>query len=186
LTKTKIVFVDKVLQNIRILKNFYTEATILLCVFHVLKWLRGKIFGDKYYDRDAKDAIWALVYSLVYAKTEAEYNRIYLELIAKCKKHEKVDQKETPFSAYFDKNWHSLEFRALWAFYLRADLQTLGTTSSNILESYNGKIKHRLNTNMHLTAAIEELMVYTEERYLDYTRRDCYSLKVSVKSWALG
>ncbi len=65
-------------------------------------------------------------------------------------------------------------------------LQTLGTTSSNILESYNGKIKHRLNTNMHLTAAIEELMFYTEERYLDYTRRDCYSLKVSVKSWALG
>jgi hypothetical protein len=68
LTKTKIVFVDKDLQNIRILTNFYTEATILLCVFHVLKWLRGKIFGDKYNDRDAKDAIWALVYSLVYAK----------------------------------------------------------------------------------------------------------------------
>jgi len=37
ITKTKIVLVDKDLQNIRMISNFYTEATTLLCEFPVCK-----------------------------------------------------------------------------------------------------------------------------------------------------
>jgi len=106
-----------------------------------------------------------------------------------CKQHEPKNLNEKdpiPFSTYFDKNWHALEFRPLWAFHLRKELQTLGTTSSNALESFNGKIKHRLNTHIHLAKAIEELMLFTEEKFVDFTRRDCFTLKISTNSWKLG
>ena len=74
----------------------------------------------------------------------------------------------------------------MWAYYLRKGLRTLGTNTSNIVETFNGTVKERVNTDMHLTESVCELMIFTEEKYLQYTRRDVLSLRVSKQSWKLG
>ena len=84
------------------------------------------------------------------------------------------------------RNWYDLAFRDLWAFYMRKSVQTFGTTTSNCLERYNDFVKDRISTDNHLTEAIEELMLFTEENYEDFTRRDCDSLKVTTQSWKIG
>ena len=41
--KNKVIFVDKDLQNIDILRKLFPKAKILLCTFHVIKYLHSKI-----------------------------------------------------------------------------------------------------------------------------------------------
>ena len=84
------------------------------------------------------------------------------------------------------RNWYDLAFRDLWAFYMRKSVQSFGTTTSNCFERYNDFVKDRISTDNHLTEAIEELMLFTEENYEDFTRRDCDSLKVTTQSWKIG
>ena len=53
--KTQVVLVDKDLQNIRMITEYFTEARILLCVLR--KGLRNNIFGDRQYDKAKKEAV---------------------------------------------------------------------------------------------------------------------------------
>ena len=81
-----------------------------------LKWLRGKIYADRYFTKETKDSIWELVYQLVYASTEYEYERVYAELKAIYKNDSPASlssKQPTTFADYFDKNWHSMEFPPL-------------------------------------------------------------------------
>ena len=41
---------------------------------------------------------------------------------------------------------------------------------------------YRLPTDLHLTEAIEELMLYTEEKYKEHKSVECYSLSVPIVS----
>jgi hypothetical protein len=59
----------------------------------------------------------------------------------------------------------------------------LGSTA---LDSFNGKVKTRIDTDVHLAGAVEELMLYTDEFYKDSSRTECLSLRVSNQSWTLG
>ena len=43
LPEIKVIMVDKDLTNINVLKEFFLNAKILYCLFHVIKWLKGVI-----------------------------------------------------------------------------------------------------------------------------------------------
>jgi hypothetical protein len=45
-TKTEIVFVDKDLRNNRLIPQYYTNRRLLLSTFHVLKYLKAKIYQE--------------------------------------------------------------------------------------------------------------------------------------------
>ena len=104
INKTKVIFLDKDLHNLRMISKFFDYARILLCVFHVLKWLRQRIYGDKYLYKDGKDAIWSHMKTIVYAIDETEFNAEYEKLVATCTRYEQKDvlHKEQ-FAAYFEK-----------------------------------------------------------------------------------
>jgi hypothetical protein len=72
---------------------------------------------------------------------------------------------------------HSKELRDLWALYLRKGAQTFAATTLNSLESNNDFIKDRFTTDNHLTEAVEEIVLFTEESHLDFARRDCDNIK---------
>ena len=43
LEKTKVLMVDKDFNEINCLKEVFTKAKVLLCMFHVLKYIKGKV-----------------------------------------------------------------------------------------------------------------------------------------------
>jgi hypothetical protein len=48
LARTRIVFVDKDLHNINFIKEYFPNAQVLLCVFHVLKYLKAMIWKEEW------------------------------------------------------------------------------------------------------------------------------------------
>ncbi|KAG2825116.1 hypothetical protein PC118_g4161 [Phytophthora cactorum] len=47
--KTNVIMVDKNLNDIHVLKSMVFDSRVLLCHFHVIKWLRGAVRNDKKY-----------------------------------------------------------------------------------------------------------------------------------------
>ena len=43
LPEVKVIIVDKDLTNLPVLKRYFPETIILLCTFHVIKWLKSVI-----------------------------------------------------------------------------------------------------------------------------------------------
>ncbi|KAG3234750.1 hypothetical protein PI124_g20200 [Phytophthora idaei] len=69
-----VIMVDKDLNEIEVLKRMSPGARILLCHFHVIKWLRIAVRNDKYgtYTTEMLKQIDFCVANLVYSKSEVE------------------------------------------------------------------------------------------------------------------
>lgn len=149
----KLVMVDKDLSNLYLIPNFFPNSVTLLCVFHVVKYLKsvvGKLVASQCLKNDFMESIHGMIYAL----NEQEYNDNYTELRELAKKFK-------DFLSYFEKNWHSCQ--KLWVRYFRQKLPTLGTHTNNHLESYNNNIIISIKPQSHLTECIVELMTITKE-----------------------
>jgi hypothetical protein len=73
----RVMVVDKDLNEIRVLKGRFPDARVLICTFHVIKYLGEKCrkpeFG-KQLEEDLKH-IDAFVHSMVYAKSPERYDK---------------------------------------------------------------------------------------------------------------
>ncbi|ETI45977.1 hypothetical protein F443_09612 [Phytophthora nicotianae P1569] len=82
----RVIVVDKDLNEIKVLESDFPEARVLICHFHVIKYLNekrskpefGKISGD-----DASQ-IDAAVHKIVYAESEEKYNEAHESLKGIC------------------------------------------------------------------------------------------------------
>ncbi|KAK1934612.1 Zinc finger SWIM domain-containing protein 3 [Phytophthora citrophthora] len=73
-TKIKRILIDKNFGEIGVLKTAFPDATLLLCQFHVLKYLREQIASKDYaFNSWQKQQLDGLFNLLVYAKTEQKY-----------------------------------------------------------------------------------------------------------------
>jgi hypothetical protein len=128
--------VDKDLNEIKVLQMYFPRARIMICVFHVLKYLSrmirkpefGKISSD---DHDALDAI---IHSTVYADTKLKYEESRETLRSVC---ETIGY--TKFLEYFEANWHKCT--NMWVLYARAKLPYFRVHTNNHLESFFGHLK---------------------------------------------
>lgn len=130
----RVIMVDKDFREINVFKEAFPDARILLCTFHVLKWLKGEMKNSnkKYgrYSSSEFDEMYARVSEMTYAEDEATYvaARDAMFKVTQCKSFgvQKCDGKcrggEKCFAAYFKKNWDKDETRAMWSRYLRNDL----------------------------------------------------------------
>ncbi|XP_070563064.1 zinc finger SWIM domain-containing protein 3-like [Ptychodera flava] len=130
LNKVKIVFLDKDFTEISAVKRSMQNAHIMLCTFHVLKYLKKKV-SDLDIRKNLKSDIMKAISSLVYSYSEEIYRERLTELL-------KLSPKS--FSSYFTDNWDSC--REMWAHCYRKSLPTLGNNTNNRVESHNQKLKH--------------------------------------------
>ncbi|KUF97722.1 hypothetical protein AM588_10007919 [Phytophthora nicotianae] len=108
----QVIVVDKDLNEIRVLEANFPAARILLCHFHVIKYLKemrskpefGKISSDNARKIDAA------VHKMVYASSEHKYKEAHESLKGICERCG-IDR----FFKYFEKNWHSCTDR--WVYY---------------------------------------------------------------------
>ncbi|EEY68313.1 uncharacterized protein PITG_22747 [Phytophthora infestans T30-4] len=75
-SRLQCVLVDKDFTELSVLEKAFPGVTVLLCQFHVLKYLREEIASADYgFSRSQKEQLGGVVSLLVYAKTEAEYDK---------------------------------------------------------------------------------------------------------------
>ena len=166
-SKTKIVMVDKDLTEISVLRSKLPNADILLCKFHVMKYLKKKI-SDLNCLKDEKQELGILVQKLINSQNEEEYEKYHSEL----------QNFDAEFVTYFDKNWHSC--KKLWVMYFRSSLRTHGNNTNNKLESHNQKLKKYLNSNMRLPEAVEQLSNFIDDTYAKSSFNRYENLKTKI------
>ncbi|ETN08659.1 hypothetical protein PPTG_22939 [Phytophthora nicotianae INRA-310] len=75
-TRMKCILIDKDFTEISVLKMAFPDTTVLLCQFHVLKYLREEISSSDYgFLPWQKQQLHAIMNCLVYAKTEREFTK---------------------------------------------------------------------------------------------------------------
>jgi len=75
-SRIKCIIIDKDFTEMSVLKEVFPDVIVLLCQFHVLKYLREEIARTDYgFTTWQKQQLQSIMNLLVYAKTEREYNK---------------------------------------------------------------------------------------------------------------
>ncbi|KAE9038847.1 hypothetical protein PR001_g7787 [Phytophthora rubi] len=170
--RVRVIIVDKDFGEISLLRAAFPGARILLCVFHVVKYLRVEVAKREYGVLD-RDKVEDAVHMMLSAQTEPEYEtgRKYLYYLVEGKQilqHEDVPDSEHSFLKYFNANWH--QCREMWSGYGRVDVYHLGNTTNNRLEAAWGHLKDVLKPTMMLDECVETLMFLQSIAEMEYTK----------------
>ena len=63
------------------------KVRLLLCLFHVLKYLKTKIYNEDM-SKEGTDAVWSHIHPIVYAKSRAEYESTKADLYEICNNYQ--------------------------------------------------------------------------------------------------
>ncbi len=145
---TRVVIVDKDLTLLSALQKLFKDSNVLLCHFHVLKYIRKKIISLNV-SSDVKSELLQCVFKMTYANTDAEYDTAYKHLL---------NEQTIPdsFKTYFTDNWHSC--KSLWCTADRKNLLTLGNNTNNRIENFNKQLKRIVKPSMHLSESLRILI----------------------------
>ncbi|KAG6951436.1 hypothetical protein JG687_00013611 [Phytophthora cactorum] len=141
---------DKDLNEIDVLKRMFPAARILLCHFHVIKWLRRAVRNDKRYGTYATEVLKQLdfcVTNMVYSKSEVELLQHADELnVLACRGG------RGELWTYFEENW--MDSKQVWVAFFRMTLPHFR------LETFFGKLKVDLNSAMSMQQCLEAVIRY--------------------------
>ncbi|KAG3128773.1 hypothetical protein C6341_g24420 [Phytophthora cactorum] len=145
---TKIIMVHTDLTEIGVLRSMFPDSRLLLCQFHVLKWLRGAVRDDKTYETYPSEKLNHMDYCLsnmVYSKYEDEFAQHTVEF-----KHLACRGNRDTRWTYFDKNW---------------------IVCKEILESFVGKLKADLDSSMSIRESLEATIRFQRRKEDEYSTR---------------
>ena len=140
----KTVILDKDAAEISSVKEVIPNASIQLCLFHVLKTFKKETSRPEFTEREQGRKI---LEQMVYCKSIDQYNDLLEQL--------KSIAPES-FMQYFYKNWHNCPLS--WTHFDRIISLNLGNHTNNRLESQNQKIKTVLSRNTLLYEAVKNLL----------------------------
>lgn len=151
----RVIVVDKDLNEIRVLETNFPGARILICHFHVIKYLKEKRSKPEFGKISAEDStqIDAAIHKMVYASCEDEYEDNHHSLQGLC---DRIGVRG--FFEYFERNWHECQDR--WVMYRRAMLPHLKNHTNNRLESFFGKLKDGIDSSMSMAACVKAVLAY--------------------------
>ncbi|CAF1309477.1 unnamed protein product, partial [Didymodactylos carnosus] len=155
LTQTQVAIVDKDLTNVDILQQYFDKARVLLCMFHVLKYLKTRINMLKI-PLDNRMNIMKNVRKLLYDNDQM--SAIYLEEI-------KNNSEETDFYEYFEGNWFSC--CEMWQIKHRKSLFNFGTDTNNHIERFNRTLNDHISPKMHISECVAKLILIVDDAKAD-------------------
>ena len=153
---------------------FFPNSTVLLCTFHVLKWMKS-LFATLTVSSDIKYEINEIFRSLVYAKDEIDFNR-------KLENWNKVVDQDVHvrlgtgehahyvnLADYYEKNWAPI--RHMWAWCERKRLPIGEENTNNRLECAFRKLKEDLKMSnigeVTIEVAVMSVVRWAELKLLD-------------------
>ncbi|KAE8975857.1 hypothetical protein PF011_g24298 [Phytophthora fragariae] len=137
----RIVIVDKDMREIDIIRKKLPEARVLLCHFHVIKWLHETIQKSK--------------------KTPEAYTSHRDEFKSLTHREDRTELWD-----YFDKNWD--ECCEMWVMVYRVGLPHFGNHTNNRVESLFGKLKRYLKGHLTMRASLKVLLAYQRRKEEEY------------------
>eukprot|EP00644_Phytophthora_capsici_P007316 jgi/Phyca11/55771/gw1.21.167.1 len=187
-SRIKCILIDKDFTEMSVLKVAFPDVVVLLCQFHVLKYLREEISSAEYgFTSWQKQQLNGIMNLLVYAKTEHGFMkyRSYMRHIMsfgrggisrplECGDRDD-DLPKHPFEAYFAKNWDTC--RSMWCSFERQNAVTMGNNTNNRLEASWKQLKDLVDSFMGVDECIASIMCYQaqqEKKFVD----DVYKLSV--------
>lgn len=121
-----VIMIDKDFTELAVLQEEFPGARILLCHFHVVKYLQEEVAKEKYnLDAWTKKEMKRLIQLLVGAPTEVAYANI----ITAMKVVLRTDEKKELWFSYFDKNWTTCKER--WSSAYRGNVPHMGNHTNN-------------------------------------------------------
>ena len=129
--KVAMVMTDKDMTERNVFGRAFPQATMHLCLFHVLRTFRRQITCEKFGITSGEwDLVLDFMCRLTYANSLVEYSSIYAELL-ECGLEAVI--------TYFNDNWHASKEQ--WVEGLKGQTFSLGETTNNRLKSTNAKVK---------------------------------------------
>ena len=161
-----IFLVDKDLTCVDCIKRIFTESTILLCRFHVFKFMRNLI-ATALTTVEIKSVIFEKFKVLTYCPSASLYENLKIDFIHSSKDVQiRVNQTYVKLVDYFNKNWEPCA--AMWVKYYRNNLPLFGDHTTNRIErqfqTFKEQLKDRFGTMPNTSDAIIHLLNYTNER----------------------
>ena len=165
--RQKLIFiVDKDFGQLAVLSKLFPGATILLCIFHAIKFIKTLVATAPVFV-ERKTAILKQFRTVLYSNTEADMCKNiddFLNLVEGVEV--KTGDKLTSLKEYFKRNW--LGCKEMWVIWYRKDLPCLGDNTSNRVERYFWTLKKALkDTFMSLpktVSALKYLVKFADER----------------------
>jgi uncharacterized protein YukE len=161
----RVILVDKDLNEIKILKSQFPEVPILICYFHVKKYLKEMITKPEFGQISVDDAasVFCIVEKIITAPNDTAYAAQRETLRDTCRR---VGCEG--FFEYMERNWHnSLD---MWLLHRRAHLPHFRNHTNNMLESF-GKFKDAVKKDMSMAACVRELLASSRRKENDYKFR---------------
>ena len=169
ITCPKFFMIDKDFNEIRTIEKVFKSSTILLCQFHVLKYLktiintsRAASGSDVIVDIERKLNLMTLVRDMLYSKTELKMNESLEKFKDKSKDIEvKIGNGDMAqyknLAQYFHKNWESCTH--LWVTWKRVNIPGLEDNTNNKLERLWRSLKEYLRKSSSGSAPISKAVI---------------------------
>ena len=161
----KTIIIDKDFTEIKVLRERFPDARVLLCTFHVVKAMRLRISGIEGLCLESKQQLLSAAKKLINTTSEKHFEETLQEI--------EVSNKD--FHQYLVASW--IPMKDMWAMHIRQNCLTYGNNSNNRIESFNQKIKQITNSSDKLASCIEKVLAFnhTSEQQLLFNvfRNDC-------------
>ena len=146
----------------RVLEELFPETRLLLCHFHVLKWMK-KIISSAPVVMSHREQIYDAFKKLLYAYDAEEYEikfKEWTELTegVLVKTSSAKNSQYVSLQGYFEDNWERSS-KKMWVMYERKNLPISAENTTNRVERSFGLIKYVLNMNNRKSISIESAVI---------------------------
>lgn len=153
-----IFLVDKDFTGIEAVKRTFPGATVLLCVFHVFKFMKTLI-STAVTTVEIKKDIFLKFRSLTYCPSQSLYDDLRKDFLNAIKDVQvRCNDTYVNFTRYFEKNWDSCP--DMWVKFYRNSLPLLGDHTTNRIERQFWSFKESLSDTFSKTPKTSEAIVH--------------------------
>jgi len=162
-----VIFVDnKDFNEINVLKKVFPSAAILLCNFHVIKYVKNLI-ATALVKVEVKDEIMTYFKSMMYARSEEAYNKRRTILLLSVEGVQvRANKKYILLSEQFLNNWHTS--KEMWVAYYRRELPTYGDNTSNRIKrsfwTLKQSLEHRFCSSHSIHRSIIHVISFCDDQ----------------------
>jgi zinc finger SWIM domain-containing protein 3 len=138
---TKCIMTDKDLLERSVIKDTFSEANVIICIFHSMRIFSREITCEKMGISQAdRNKSLEILQKMVYAKTEGEFEQLHNVLNISAPKR---------VIEYFDKNWYPIKDE--WSMSKNFMKGCFQNTTNNRIESINAKLKSVITKKQHIS-----------------------------------
>ncbi|ETK81203.1 hypothetical protein L915_13284, partial [Phytophthora nicotianae] len=162
----RIVIVDKDMREVEVIRQKLPEARVLLCHFHVIKWLHETIRkSSKYgpYEAAVLNQLRHTITNMTYARSD----EVYEEHRAEFKSLSMRGGRQELWD-YFEKNWDNC--KDTWVMAYRMELPHFNNHTNNRVESLFSKVKQHLKGHLTMNASLEALLYQRRKKEEYYAK----------------